>query len=211
MGDWGYSEERIFSFTIELANSFIPPASSIQQICNENLDASLVMLDRINHSVVTGNVTNVAGAAISADVIVHEIDFASNMSSVEFTKSDSLFGRYYRMLLPGNYTFTFQKDGYFSQTIENVSVLENEPTELNIVLSNSEYLDADMIDISIENGILFLEWEYDPRSTYYVYSSENPQGVFLEDSSGNFVSESIWSAPIDSNKKFFKIRKIIAQ
>jgi murein tripeptide amidase MpaA len=211
MGDWGYSEERIFSFTIELANSFIPPASAIPQICDENLDASLVMLDRINHSVVTGHITNSVGEPISADVIVHEIDFSSNMSSVEYSKSDSLFGRYYRMLLPGNYSFTFQKEGYLSQTIENVSVTENEPTELNIVLSNAEYIEACLIDISIENETLFLEWEYDALSNYSVYSSENPHGIFLEDTSGRFISENRWSTPINSVRKFFKVRRIIAQ
>ena len=57
MGDWGYAEQRIFSYTIELASTFIPPASQVNQICEDNLQAALIMLDRVNHSTVSGIVS----------------------------------------------------------------------------------------------------------------------------------------------------------
>jgi len=89
MGDWGYAEQRIFAFTIELATTFIPPESQVDQICEDNLQAALIMLDRVNYSTVTGLITDENDKPVIAEVNVTEIDSVSGMTSVEPVRSDN--------------------------------------------------------------------------------------------------------------------------
>ena len=138
MGDWGYAEQRIFSFTIELATTFIPPESQVDQICEDNLQAALIMLDRVNYSTVTGLITDENDEPIIAEIYVTEIDSVGGMTSVEPVRSDSTFGRYYRLLLPGNYTFTFHNSNDEQIIVNNVTVSENFVTILDISFDGTE-------------------------------------------------------------------------
>ncbi len=138
MGDWGYAEQRIFAYTIELATTFIPPEIQVNQICEDNLQAALIMLDRVNYSTVTGLITDGNDEPLVAEVYVTEIDSVSGMSSVEPVRSDSTFGRYYRLLLPGEYTFTFYNSNDEQIIVNNVLVSENFVTNLDINFNETE-------------------------------------------------------------------------
>ena len=52
--DYSYGERGIFSYTVELGTEFIPPSNEISGICQDNLQAALILLDRVNHSTLTG-------------------------------------------------------------------------------------------------------------------------------------------------------------
>ncbi len=156
LGDWGYAEERVFTFTIELANTFIPPAYQVPTICEDNLAGALLMLDRVNYATVTGNITDTAGNPLEAEVHVAEIDEQSGMTPVEPVRSDSTFGRYYRLLLPGSYTFTFSKQGYFSQNASAVVVTDSAITRLDIVLVQQIPGDIDQNGVLNVTDIVFL-------------------------------------------------------
>jgi len=169
LGDWGYAEERVFSFTVELADNFIPPAYQIQTICDDNLAGALLMLDRVNFATVSGHITNAAdGSPLVADVQVAEIDEQSGMTPVEPVRSDTTFGRYYRLLLPGNYHFTFSKSGYYSQTIDNVTVLDSAVTELDILLVQQLPGDIDQNGVLNVTDIVFL--------VSYILGQNEPSG-----------------------------------
>ncbi len=119
--DYAYGEHGVFSFTIELATQFIPPASQIEGICENNLEAALILLTRVNKKALTGHITD----AESGDPVVAEIYIDGIDNTGEFRKpyeSDLFFGRYYRLLQMGSYDVTFSALGYETQTINNVSI-----------------------------------------------------------------------------------------
>ena len=137
MGDWGYSEQRMFAYTLELSWTHITTESWIDQISEDNLEAALIFLDRAHHATVTGNITDETRSPVVAEIYVQEIDFEPGMTSVEPVRSDSTFGRYYRILEPGSYTFTFSLDGYDDITVENVIVNDSTQTLLDVNFSGS--------------------------------------------------------------------------
>jgi len=205
MGDWGYGVERIFSFTIELATTFYPPASQIEQICQDNLQAPLIMLDRINYAMVTGNITDISGDPLIAEVYVVEIDSVLGMSEVAPVRSDSTFGRFYRLLMPGEYTFRFCHPEYEDRVYYDVPVLEDEVTALDVIFG-SEFVQEINIEISGDNVVL--SWQEQGGYGYEVLSSPDAYGSFTTDNSGIFSGSGSWESPLTEAKLFYKIKKI---
>ncbi len=132
MGDWSYSEQRVFGFTIELSNTHFPSENDMIQICQDNLSAALMFIERGMKSTLTGLITDQQGNPLVADVYVEEIDSQAGMTDVEPSRSNELFGRYIRPLLPGSYTVRFEYGEYVPLTYHNVEIVEDEITELNV-------------------------------------------------------------------------------
>jgi hypothetical protein len=131
--DWGYCNHGIFSFTIELAQEFIPAANEISQICQDNTEAPLLLLDRINHYTVKGHITDgESGEPLAAKVKVAEVDGDGTLKEASW--SNEQFGSYYRLLHEGEFEFEFSKYGYVSQTFENVQSVSTEATILDVQL-----------------------------------------------------------------------------
>ncbi|MCD4737268.1 MAG: hypothetical protein K8R53_14590, partial [Bacteroidales bacterium] len=132
--DYSYGQHGIFSYTIELATQFIPPVSQIQTICQDNLQAALILLDRINQATLTGNIYDAGNnQPIVAEIYIEGIDNSGAFR--EPYRSDTAFGRYYRILEPDNYEVTFSKYGYISQTFNNVNINNISQTILDVYLS----------------------------------------------------------------------------
>ncbi len=205
MGDWGYSEQRIFAFTIELATRYIPDQDDVQDICEDNLEAALIFLDRVHHSTVTGNITDLDGQPLVAEVYVEQIDSATGMSEVEPVRSDSLFGRYYRPLLPGSYEFVFSCDRYEDVVVNDVIITDNANTELNIVFG-SNYVDS--VSIEIIGTEVHLYWPDEVGFDYKVQSSDNVSDGFQEDVDGEFIESNYWRKNAISTKEFYRVLKI---
>lgn len=206
MGDWGYAEQRIFSFTIELANSFIPEQQNILPICEDNLEAALIFLDRVHHSTLTGNITDISGNPLVADVHVVEIDGVDGMTEVEPVRSDSLFGRYYRPLLPGEYDLVFSYSGYPDITMNNIEILADMNTEVNVTFSVT-YVDS--VVLSLDNNIIKLNWPLEPGTGYRVYSSDKPYEGFEQDNTGTYIDVNSWEKEALESKKFYKVLRTI--
>ncbi|MDD4741177.1 MAG: M14 family zinc carboxypeptidase [Bacteroidales bacterium] len=131
--DWAYGQHGIFGYTIELGTQFIPPANQVYQITEDNLDAAMILLNRINYSTLTGHVTNATtGDPVEAEVHIAEIDNSGNFRMPY--KSNAAFGTYYRMLMNNSYTVTFSAYGYISQTFENVAITSDGQTILDVQL-----------------------------------------------------------------------------
>jgi hypothetical protein len=129
--DYTYGQHGIFTYTIELGTQFIPPASEIAQISQDNLEAALILLDRVNHSTLTGLVTDAStGLPVEAEVYIDGIDNTGEFR--EPYMSDVDFGRYFRLLTDGNYTVSFSAYGYFPQTFTNVNINNLDQTILNV-------------------------------------------------------------------------------
>ncbi len=135
--DYAYGEHGVFCYTIEMGTQFIPPSTEIASMCVGNLQAALILLNRIEKSTLTGLVKDANTLLpIQAEVYVQGID-----NTGAFRKpyvSDAGFGRYYRMLPDGNYSVTFSLYGYISQTFTNVNINSLAQTLLNVNLVPSQ-------------------------------------------------------------------------
>ena len=131
--DYAYGQHGIFSFTIELGTQFIPPSTQIQSICSDNLQAALILLNRVDQSTLTGIVKDVNTLLpIEAQVYIEGVDNTGAFR--EPYRSDVSFGRYYRLLPVGNYTITYSRYGYIPQTFTNVNINTLGQTILNVNL-----------------------------------------------------------------------------
>ncbi len=131
--DYSYGTHGTFSFTIELATEFIPPASQVPIICNENIDAAMLLLDRVNHSTLMGHITDDAtGEPVLAEIFIEGVD-NTGVFRYPYT-SDEDFGTYYRLLTDGSYDVTFSAYGYEPQTIENININNSEVTIVNVAM-----------------------------------------------------------------------------
>ena len=147
MNDYSYGVRGAFSYTIEMAREFIPPADVIDDICEDNLEASMIMLDRPSRSILTGHITDRAtGEPVEAEIFVQGID--DNMEGMDDRypnapsyrhpyKSNGTFGTYYRMLTDGTYDVTFRAPGYESVTRSKVKVTSAGPTTFDLAMERS--------------------------------------------------------------------------
>ncbi|MCF7913333.1 MAG: hypothetical protein K9M99_12450 [Candidatus Cloacimonetes bacterium] len=149
MGDWSYSEERVFGYTIELANQYIP--NDPVPICEDNLEAFRVMLHRLDNRVLTGHVTDPWGTPLVAAVNVIQVDEQAGMTEVEPYRSGAIFGRYFRPLLTGEYDVEFICEGYETELYENLWVSEGGATEQDAILYPTWWGEHDKGDVD-DNG-----------------------------------------------------------
>ncbi|MBC8527699.1 MAG: carboxypeptidase regulatory-like domain-containing protein, partial [Candidatus Cloacimonetes bacterium] len=145
--DFGYGVERIFYFITELGIEFIPPASTMEDIIDDNLSAALILIDRIFSSTITGNVTdNITDEPLKAEVYIPSIDDYG--TPVEPSYGGEHSGRYYRILLPGTYDIEFSAFGYETECFDDIVVTEDEQTILDVALNLAPTVD---VNITVEN------------------------------------------------------------
>ena len=119
--DYSYGTHGIFSFTIELATEFIPPAGQVTGICDDNIAAAMILLDRVNGSILTGHIIDDdTGEPIEAMIFIEGID-DTGVYREPYTSNEE-FGSYYRLLTNGSYDVTFSAYGYDLQTFENIVI-----------------------------------------------------------------------------------------
>jgi len=205
MGDWSYAEERVFGYTFELGRTYIPPEYQIQQICEDNLQAALMMIGRVDGAMVTGNITDGSGSPLLTEIYVIQVDSAEGMTEVEPFQSDEMYGRYYRLLLPGTYTLKFVAEGFDDITVQNVVVTEDDVTTLDITFPSADFIP---VSISTDSGLITLNWTAE-TGDYQVYSSSNHNGEFHLEAGGNYISTGVWQIPASSSRKFFKVRRVL--
>ncbi len=127
--NWLYATCGTFAYTIEVSRSCYPPGYLVDSICIRNLAGAYYLLERTFGSSITGIITDsIINQPLSAEVrILGYYD-----STLTPRKSDSLFGRYRRILNPGVYSIQCIKNGYQTVMINNVTVEPGAPTILNI-------------------------------------------------------------------------------
>jgi carboxypeptidase T len=145
--DYSYGTHGIFSFTIELATEFIPPAGQVAGICEDNIEAAMILLDRVNGSILTGHITDFdTDEPIEAMIFIDGIDDTGVYR--EHYMSNAEFGSYYRLLTNGSYDVTISSYGYESQTFEDI-IIDDDVTTLNVELipsSSTIYLSGVVTD-----------------------------------------------------------------
>jgi len=135
--DYAYGREGIISYTVELAQDFIPPPEDIIPVCEANLISQLYLLGRVHESILTGHVKDaVTNTPIIAKVFIEGID--NNPNGRYDFKSDSMYGRFYRLLNPGDYQVTFSAFGYESLEFSDVNINSSGPSNLEVLLEPAD-------------------------------------------------------------------------
>lgn len=132
--DYRYGKYGTFYYGLELGTSHAPPAAKLAGLCELNLRGVMIMMNRVHHSTLTGHVTR-DGKPVVATILVEGID-RPNQLRMPY-KSDDQFGRYYRILLPGNYNVTFQCDGE-EIVKQEIQIVDHEQTVVNIEFGNED-------------------------------------------------------------------------
>ncbi|NPD44154.1 MULTISPECIES: M14 family zinc carboxypeptidase [unclassified Lentimicrobium] len=135
--DWAYGKHGIFCFTVELGQEFIPPASQVPQIVEDNIESALLVLNRANHQTLRGHVYDAeTNEAVVAEVFIEGLDDQGDYR--EPYMSNTEFGAYYRLLLEGEFNVTFSAYGYIPQTFSALEITANEITIQDVYLERAE-------------------------------------------------------------------------
>lgn len=125
MQDWLYEHTSAMDITIETGCNQYPPANTLPQYWQYNKRALLNYIKEV-HRGIKGTITDAVTGAIVANVTVFVTDRSHNATS-------SVYGDYFRILLPGFHEVTFEHPGYVSQTV-HVTVQNTMAQIINIKL-----------------------------------------------------------------------------
>lgn len=128
---WFYGQTGTYDLLIETALSFIPHPDTIPIECEKNFAGIRYLFNRTFYSGVTGHVLD------SLTLLPLEATLeVTGLSGDTITPrtSDSLFGRFYRLLTDGNYSIRFSKPGYVTKTISDIPVTSDSLTKLEVLL-----------------------------------------------------------------------------
>jgi hypothetical protein len=180
--DYAYGKHGIFSYTFELGVEFIPPPADVQQISEDNMAAALILLKRIHRSTLTGHITNaVTNEPLVAEIFIEGIDDTGVFR--EPYRSNEDFGRYYRILLPGEYNITFSTYGFNDSGPHTITITENEQTILDSSLYPSDTVSISGIVNDFTTGL--------PISNAVVSLTGTPLEPALTDNEGFFSFETV--------------------
>ncbi|MEO0226850.1 MAG: M14 family zinc carboxypeptidase [candidate division WOR-3 bacterium] len=127
--NWLYGVCGTFAYTIEVSRSCYPPGYLVDGICQRNLPGAYYLLERTFGSGITGIITD----SVTNLPLVAEVRVAGYYDpTLPPRLSDSMFGRYRRILNPGTYTLYFLKSGYDTFIVEGVVVEPGITETLNI-------------------------------------------------------------------------------
>lgn len=131
--NWSYYNYGVFSFTLE-TGIYYPSAAAAESICRNNIAGARNLLNRCMGSVVWGRVTDSAdGKPLAAQVLLLELDTLSPLPILP-RRSDSAYGRFYRIVNPGTYNFRVSRPGYVTKTA-SVVVLDGQRSTLEVRLA----------------------------------------------------------------------------
>lgn len=105
MQDYNYVWAHCLELTLEISCCKFPPVKELPAMWTENRKALLAFIQQV-HLGVKGQVLNSSGIPVQDAEV--EVKGRKNMSPFRTNKH----GEYYRLLLPGNYTFTVRYPGH---------------------------------------------------------------------------------------------------
>jgi hypothetical protein len=125
--DWSYGERGDIDWTIELSNSFRPPAPQIDGIVAVNIPAITATFQWALRGV--RGVVREAGSCVplAATVRCLEVDWP--------VPTDPAVGDYHRVLRPGTYTLEFSAPGHEPLSVSGVVVGSGPATRLDVSLN----------------------------------------------------------------------------
>lgn len=118
--NWQYGVVGTFGYTMEILSYLCQPSGDrVDGICERVAEGSYYLLDRSAGPGIEGRATDSStGLPLVAEVEI--VELASDLLTPRTT--DSLHGRYRRILMPGTYTVSFKCTDYDSMTVSGVVV-----------------------------------------------------------------------------------------
>jgi len=130
--NWQYGVVGTIGFDQEILSNLCQPSGDrVDGICDKVARGAYYLLDRTRGPGITGHVTD----ASTSDPIVAEVkvvEFASSLLVPRTT--EPLYGRYWRIIMPGTYTLEFSSPGYDTETVSGVVVGETGLTVVDCAL-----------------------------------------------------------------------------
>jgi hypothetical protein len=118
---WMIDKNGTIEFGIETGPELYPTGPEALEIANDNANAGLYLLERVFGPGITGHVSD----AITGEPMVAWVKIPDIYDPViEPKTSDSLYGRFFRILKPGEYTVEVIKEGYETAVFEDVEVYD---------------------------------------------------------------------------------------
>ncbi len=129
---WFYGRRGVIDFIVEVGRgSHVFPAEVVPDLIETNLEGVRALMARAAGPGLAVRVTDASsGEPLAAQVWIPRIE----NESVDRRHSDEAFGRLWRLLEPGTYTFVISKAGYATQRIENIVVQPGDWTPLEVAL-----------------------------------------------------------------------------
>ena len=132
--DWSYLQTGCLDFTVEVSKRKSPGTEDeVEQVFMYNRDSLMAYIAKAGCGVY-GRVTDSSGIPIAGVSVSAAYNDGSGITGDLVTKTDSQ-GYYHRILLPGNYTLTFVKNGYTSED-SGVTVDDNSAGQENNIVMN---------------------------------------------------------------------------
>jgi hypothetical protein len=211
--DYMYVTHNTLAYTVEMGVSQAPDNTVMPEMSAANLKGMKTMLRQVNRAGVTGLVTDsVTGMPIAATV---DIPAIGKQGKVPLRTADVRFGRFYRYLRPGTYTFEVTAPGYRT-IIREVNITPDSLTHWNIKMERSAFLKVDQVILSDKksgrtsgngdgllnagemaglNLSLANRQEVAGKNVYLKVASDNPHILLITDS--------IYFGSIEGNKSKF--------
>ena len=117
--NWFYSNFRTISLIVEVGPEYFPTNKMLNEIVISQLNGVEFLLNRILKSGISGKVIDEISLNPLEAIVQLDFDFSP---IVKPTKTDSKFGRFRRLLLPGRYTITVSADGYYEKKLPPILV-----------------------------------------------------------------------------------------
>jgi len=149
---WMYASNGDLEFTIETSPEYMSPGPNALQIAQNNIPGALYLLERVtNGPGISGIITDSATTEpLSARIKILELELPHHEGIIEPRISDSLSGRFYRLLQPGFYTVEISKETYYTKIIDSVEIVNGEWTLFDVPLKQKPtFADQDQIDFSL--------------------------------------------------------------
>jgi hypothetical protein len=128
---WMYGFLGTIDFIVEVGTQYYPDAARVPAILAAHLNGACYLFDRILSTGVHGRVYEFyTKRPLLAEVEV--VEYAAE--HVKPRRTDTVFGRFHRLLLAGNYTIEIRSAGYQTKRINEVAVADGESVELDIGL-----------------------------------------------------------------------------
>lgn len=128
---WMYGELGAMDYIIETGEAYFAEPEDIPRITGENLQGALFLLQRALGSGVTGHVRDrLTGKPLAAEIHISGTDAVY----VKCRRSDARYGRFDRLLFPGQYTLEVRAPNYKTEIFPNLQIQPQARTAVEIAL-----------------------------------------------------------------------------